>query len=61
MGVKIIEPSPDIYVTREEYHRLAREWEQSCRFMVNPPSLDEYIANAKRGQTTRDTATKEEV
>jgi hypothetical protein len=48
MAIKIIDSQPDIYITRSEYDRLKNEWNKCCQFMVDPPSLEEWIERNRK-------------
>lgn len=47
MAIKII-TTPDIYLTQSEYDALAREYNAVIGYMVNPPSLEEWIERRKK-------------
>jgi len=40
--IQIIEDEP-VRVTRADYERYKRDWENLCAMHVNPPTLEDYI------------------
>jgi hypothetical protein len=43
MAIKIID-EPDVYLTRAEYERLHREWEQCMMMHAAPVSFEVWVA-----------------